>query len=135
MVNIQEIVNNEIEIIENDENVIENNEIENVTIDIQKCTICLEQLSLHKWKRKQCGGEFHKICIREWRKSHINYPFSYTCPLCNQIIRTRICKNKSGFIQCVQIALFIIILTLCSILFFLFTSMAGMTGWILGKQR
>ena len=121
MVNIREI-----EIIE-----IENNEIENGTI----CTICLEDISLHKWKCKQCGGEFHKICIREWRRSHINYPFSYTCPLCNQIIQTHICKNRKCFIQYVQIVLITIILTLCLMLFLLFTSMAGMAGWILGRQH
>ena len=131
--NIADIEMVEIGKIENDEDIINLNE--NAIIEIKKCTICLGEISPSIWKCKQCGGEFHKICIRGWIESHVNYPFSYTCPLCNQIIRTRICRDKKGCVQCVQIILITIILTLCSILFCLFTSTAGMIGWLIAYRQ
>ena len=92
----------------------------------RQCPICLDELSSKLWTCKQCGGKFHIKCIREWKKQHINYPYSYTCPLCNYTIENRRCISNKVVIHCLNIFLLAMSITLISSFFYVVVIIVGM---------
>ena len=49
-----------------------------MTENIDKCAICLEDLSDNIYKLPECSHTFHMNCIMHWFRSQ-----HHTCPLCN----------------------------------------------------
>ena len=110
---------------------------EDIVIEIvhQTCPICIDELSFRLWTCKQCGGKIHMNCIKEWKKQHINYPYSYTCPLCNYTIENHPCINNKVVIDCLNILLLTITLTLISAIFYTVIILAAILGWLLTNSR
>ena len=112
----------------------ENEEILLETINPEICPVCLEVLSYRIWTCDQCRGNVHIKCIREWKKQHINFPHSYTCPLCNYTIKNSLFIHSDIFTQCLNVLLLALSLSLIAAIFYGVIILAAMLGWLLRRS-